>query len=130
MRILYDCHMSKLRFSFPAGMYKYTEHLMALEGCTPVRTSHMTLLQEVTEISTPLKADTWRTTLHNHPDRRFVEYIVDGLIHEFRVSFERSHPFIPAKRNLPSATKQSEIVSQYIENEITLGGSSAHSNQV
>ena len=94
---------------------------MELERRTPSRNPAAPLLPELTKISTPLKVDVWRTALQSHPDRRLAEYIVRGLSTGFRVGFDGSRRLLSAERNLPSATDQARVVTQYIRDEVTLG---------
>ena len=91
---------------------------MALERCTPAGNSSPPGHLALREIRTVIA---WREALSKHPDQSLAGYITNGLSKGFRISFDRSHPLVSARRNLPSATEQEDVFARYLENEITLG---------
>lgn len=56
-----------------------------------------------------------------HPDSLFKNWLFDGLAHGFRIGFDRSSRLVAATQNLPSATLQESVVSEYIRKEVGLG---------
>ena len=90
--------------------------LIALEGKVPL--SPRNLPPVLTEIITPLKVEAWRKALSTHPDRRFCQYITDGLEKGFRIGFNyNSQSIRSAKSNMRSATQHPQVVSDYITRE-------------
>ena len=45
----------------------------------------------------------WQQDLRYHPDRRYTEFILQGIQEGFRVGFDNSQPLQPASSNLPTA---------------------------
>ena len=58
--------------------------------------------------------------LQGHPDQRYVDYILSGLRHGFRIGFSRSS-LRAAKRNIQSALEHPEVVTRYLEEEMKAG---------
>ena len=104
-----------------AGGYVYTAHLIALERCTPVEGTPVPGHPSLRSIQTPLNVVAWQAALCNHPDQAFVRYITRGLSEGFRIGFDRSHPLLSTKKNLPSASEQSEVLAAYMDREVALG---------
>ena len=68
--------------------YPYTDQLLALEACRPTVPRPMPILE--THITSPLLVDNWRQALRalrNHPDRCFVQYLLEDLAQGFRIGF-------------------------------------------
>ena len=59
--------------------------------------------------------------LINHPDRSFVDYLIDGFVHGFKtgISSLPAHSF--ECRNLQSANRYTESTSELIETELNKG---------
>lgn len=72
-------------------------------------------------IATPLIGHRWVATLQDHPDRAFARYICQGINEGFRIGFNRTHPLQPASSNMQSVEEHPEIVTEYIDNELSLG---------
>ena len=70
---------------------------------------------------TPLQADQFAWELHFHPDRRKVNFVVDGIRHGFPLGFSPSQKLKSAKYNKPSAAQHPSVVDQYLANEASLG---------
>ena len=47
-------------------------------------------------------------------------YILDGIVHGFRVGFERPHPLRSVTQNYPSVDAHSQVVTEYIVKEVSL----------
>ena len=56
--------------------------------------------------------------LRGHPDRAFVDYVVNGIKEGFRIRFNRSCPLKSACSNLP--TPQGSLVQDYLSREVSL----------
>ena len=66
-------------------------------------------------IITPLPFRAWA---QGHPDRAFVDYVVNGIKEGFRIRFNRSYPLKSACSNLP--TPQGSLVQDYLSREASL----------
>ena len=59
-------------------------------------------------------------SLRHHSDREFANCITDGIQHGFRLGFDYSS-LQPVRRNMPSAAAHPEVISKYVEDEISGG---------
>ena len=59
--------------------------------------------------------------LSAHPDRAFVRYISEGLQWGFRIGFWNGSPLRSAISNMRSASEHPEIISQYLQDELSRG---------
>ena len=55
--------------------------------------------------------------MRNHPDRRFVNYILQGLTHGFHIGFDREIKCRSAKNNMKSALENPDPVDKYLAEE-------------
>ena len=73
-------------------------------------------------IATPLQWQGWAMELRCHPDREYVEFVVDGIHHGFRIGYNHSaHSCISAPRNMVSAGQHPQPIQQYLEKELEAG---------
>lgn len=73
-------------------------------------------------VTTPLDWRIWGQRLQDHPDVRFINYIVTGLREGFHVGFRYgSITCRAASTNMQSATSNPQVVDQYLEKEVRLG---------
>ncbi len=73
-------------------------------------------------IITPLRWSAWALCLAAHPDRLFVQYILDGIAQGFRVGFSyNSHCCVSATSNHPSANDHPEVISRCLQTEVEKG---------
>ena len=107
-------------FLFP-GLYRYTSNLCRLHKAIPQQ--RVPIPPEVTRINSPLVPclPHWVHGLCHHPDREFANCITDGIQFGFRLGFDYSSPLRPARRNMPSAAAHPEVISKYVEDEISEG---------
>ena len=84
-------------------MYAYTDHLLALEASQPAAPRPMPMVG--TLITSPLIVDNWRQALRDHPDKRFVQYLLEGLAQGFHIGFNPNQHCTPCKSNMRSAYK-------------------------
>ncbi len=103
------CHITTV------DAYRYTDHLLALERCTPAPGPPISIPGAVRAVRSPLNVNAWKEALRDHPDQRFVKYMLAGLVKGFHLGFERSFGLFSARRNLPSAVEQEDILAGYIE---------------
>lgn len=57
----------------------------------------------------------WEVRLRHHPDERYREYLVRGIIGGFRIGCRS------AKTNMQSAAKNAQMIDDYLRNEVALG---------
>ena len=74
-------------------------------------------------VSSPLRdcLPAWRENLRDHPDPRFVSYLLCGIQHGFRVGFDYSRPLLSAQRHMLSADLHPGVVDQYVDGEVAKG---------
>jgi len=63
----------------------------------------------------------WKEHLKCHPDRQFAQLILEGLEKGFPIGFKASSELRTAKTNLISAREHPEVVSAYIQEELSQG---------
>ena len=66
------------------GRYKYLEHLKVLDKQNHASSRTMDPQIYILDES-PLNAEAWQKRLSHHPDRDFVDYIVNGIQKGFRL---------------------------------------------
>ena len=93
---------------------------MCLDFCRPPRPVDLRL-PELSRVTTPLSIWAWQEALSSHPDQALARYICEGLEQGFRIGFQRGSPLKSAQSNLGSASSHPEVVSEFIENERSLG---------
>lgn len=107
-------------FYFPQhlnGCYRYTEDLLALDShtptaCEPPPPPHLS------SIVTPLKPEAWANELQQLPDRRLVQYLLNGMRCGFRIGFNRlSTRLISASSNMRSALLNPTPVQDFLQKE-------------
>lgn len=100
--------------------YCYIDDLMAMDQC---RSGSHVLPVEAMKIVTPLKLEAWKQMLMNHPDRSYVNYIVDGIKHGFRIGFDDTNntKLLPATRNMQSASDHYLVITEYLHDECLKG---------
>ena len=100
-------------------IYPYTDHLLALEAYRPTIPSPMPTLG--THITSPLIVDNWRQALRNHPDQRFVQYLLEGLTSGFHIGFNRKQRCTSSTDNMQSAHDNPQTVEDYLQAELAAG---------
>ena len=71
------------------------------------------------EVWSPLREPAWTEELVGHPDKSFVEFILQGIQEGFRIGHDRRHYLVPATSNLSIDNPQA--VTEYLDREVTLG---------
>ena len=72
-------------------------------------------------VHTPLCAPAWYSMLINHPHRQLVQFTLCGIQEGFRIGFTKPTSLKSAKRNLKGAREHPDVVSDYLETELSLG---------
>ena len=91
-----------------------------LNARTPT-VSHEAAWHMISSISTPLKEGSWQVALKHHPDRHYVEYLIQGIQGGFRLGFDHKSRCKAASRNMQSAYEHPSIIDEYITKECALG---------
>ena len=99
--------------------YPYTTDLIALEAHRPALPRQLPLL--ASSITSPLILDNWRQALCNHPDKQFVQYILQGLANGFHIGMALGHCCISSHDNMRSAKMNSQLVDDYLATELAAG---------
>lgn len=106
-------------YFFHVAEYTYTAQL-----CQLVQGAHVGQVQlppEACGVHTPLDVEAWKELLRDHPDKWFASFIVKGVEQGFRIGFQGNQRGLQsAKRNMWSASEHPDIVSDYLENEVSL----------
>ena len=100
----------------------YQQDLLRLIGGNPGSYIVIPLAFARRQAPTPLQPRAWEEALHQHPDRSFVDYILQGMRGGFQVGFQHGQVALkPAKRNIPSAYEQPQVVDKYLRTECQMG---------
>ena len=99
------------------GSYVYLNHLLGFDSCKPVTDPSSLVISS--EVHSPLLASVWAQELSSHPDKAFVEYIIQGITNGFRIGFDRRQSIYSANANLH--LDKVEVVSEYLHREELLG---------
>ncbi len=101
--------------------YLYTRHLVALDGCRPSARSPAGAVVG-SQVVTPLRVQTWRHYLQQHPDKEFARYLLSGIEEGFRIGFRYADcKCRPARRNMPSAYHRPEVIEEYLAKGCAVG---------
>ena len=70
-------------------------------------------------IESPIRVNVWHQSLTEHPDQRFVQYMLKGLEESFRIGFQyqQAH-LIGCKSNL--VINNPSVVTEYLDTEVRL----------
>ena len=97
--------------------YVYLDHLLAFDICRPVE--DLSCLVISSEIHSPLQASIWAAELSDHPDKAYVEYILQGISNGFRIGFDRRQHISSARGNL--LFDNPDTVTEYLQQKVLLG---------
>ena len=111
--------ISELPNQNPNRLYPYTEQLLALESCQPAIPRPLPALG--TFITSPLIVDNWCQMVKDHPDRQFVQYLLEGLTNGFHIGFGPQQQCTPCKVNMHSATENPQPAEEYLTAERIVG---------
>ena len=76
----------------------------------------------LTAQSSSLRWEDWEEYLRNHPDRRFVDYLTQGIQEDFQIGYNYgAHQCKKAKDNMRSAMEHPQVVHNYIARECAEG---------
>ena len=101
---------------YTRGMVKncssiYLNHLLAFDSCRQVRDPSGLVISS--EVHSPLLASAWAHELSSHPDKAFVEYILQGITNGFRIGFDRRQRIHSTRANLHF--DKIAVVSEYLQ---------------
>ena len=100
--------------------YRYTSDLLALDSCWA--SQFLLPSPRFATIVTPLMEDRWKFALCDHPDRKFANYIVNGIRFGFRIGFQEGPEACKsAKKNMPSASQRAKEVDKFLGSECATG---------
>ena len=92
---------------------------MALESLHPVPA--IPVDPRLSQTTSPLNSEAWRTCLSSHPDKAFAQYILQGIAEGFHIGFDRACSLKSAKGNMVSARDHAEVVEKYLKGEREAG---------
>ena len=76
----------------------------------------------LTSVSSPLRAEEWASGLHQHPDKEFSSYVMNGICKGFKIGFGYQEcSCTSAQSNMRSAVKNPTVVEEYLAMECELG---------
>ena len=97
--------------------YFYMKNLLDLDSHQPQKdVSHLVMSPEVCFPLVVVSA--WEEELSSHPDKLFVEFILQGIQRGFRM-FDRRNWLVPASSNL--SVNNPHAVAEYLSKEVSLG---------
>ena len=101
------------------AQYKYSSQLLELDMCRPVEVKGGMLPMKLRHIESPIRVNVWRQSLTEHPDQRFVQYMLKGLEEGFRIGFQyQQAQLIGCKSNL--VINNPSVVTEYLDTEVRL----------
>ncbi len=101
--------------------YPYIHDLLNLQSCQPCQPTPV-IPASAQCIITPLQVHQWALALRDHPDPRFVQYILEGISSGFRIGYQHATSRCKSARsNLFSATQHPAPVQAYLDEECTAG---------
>ena len=80
--------------------------------------------ERLRNIITPLHIAQWEAMLEKHPDREYVDYLLNGIKGGFRIGYGKSgsrEELSSARKNMQSATENADVVSGYLQEEMRRG---------
>jgi len=103
----------------PATTYPYTHQLERMASRALKRDTCLPML--TSDIASPIQIQFWHEHLQHHPDKRFAQLILTGLEKGFHIGFNANSRLRAATFNHTSAREHPEVVSAYIQDELTRG---------
>ena len=96
------------------GEYRYTSQLLSL-GAFPPDAMEQKGHGQLKQPRQHNHLREWAVVMKSHPDKRFANFIIEGLNSGFRIGFNHARTRLrSAKRNLPSASDHAELISAYL----------------
>ena len=103
----------------PGKKYQYTQQLKRL--ASRKLPPGPPLPHYTTDIVSPVVISFWHEHLRHHPDHYFSQLILSGLKNGFSIGFKPKSQLRSATTNLISAREHPEVVSVYIQDEVSRG---------
>lgn len=98
------------------GRHIYVEDLLAFESGEYRKDAPQWQV-----LFSPFCLQNWAPVFDSHPDKRFSQYVWNGLCHGFRLGCRKVCRVKSTSHNHPSAASQRGVVSEYIQSEWRLG---------
>ena len=102
--------------NFSGGLYRYTTDLLALESAS----RGLDQVPYSTTLASVLQLLAWKKALDCIPDKAFTQFLMRGITCGFRIGVTEECRLRPSRRNLKSAYDHTEVVSEYLEREVSL----------
>ena len=106
------------KFTGLDGQYYYTHDLLALGK--PAQSTTM-VDHRISGLSTPLHLPAWKRRLGTHPDKDYVNYILNSIEYGFRVGVDDTRVFKSAGQNMLSAKQNPQVIEEYLQAEVAKG---------
>jgi len=111
----YPENMAATTLSYAQWLPEWVSHLAPL----PL---HLKIPSQAVQIYTPLIKATWHSHLIDHPNQPLAWFFLKGITEGFKIGCNTfSLNLKSAKRNLHSVLLHPEVISEYIQNEFSLG---------
>ena len=102
------------------GKYVYMPDLWTLRSLHPPIITAIS--DTLCQINTPLNIRTWEVELRAHPDREYVQFLLEGIQQGFRIGFDYSHHSCSSvSSNMKSTSIHPEPIDKYIRDEVEAG---------
>ena len=72
-------------------------------------------------VTTPLNVEAWCRALRTHPDRQWVDCLLNGMQEGFRIGLHPAATCSSTHRNLPSSQDHQAIVSAFLQDQVQSG---------
>ena len=103
-----------------SGKYVYMPDLRTLRSLHPPIIAAIS--DTLCQINTPLNIKAWEAELRAHPDREYVQFLLEGIQQGFHIGFDYSHHSCSsASSNMNSASIHPEPIDKYIREEVEAG---------
>ena len=74
------------------------------------------------QTNTPLNIRAWEAELRAHLDRKYIQFLLEGIQQGFRIGFDYSnHSCSSVSSNMKSASVHPESIDKYIREEVEAG---------
>ena len=78
------------------------------------------LPEEAKLVDTPFRVSAWEKALQGHPNKKWLEHLLNGLRFGVRVGFNYAKPFRSVGINCRSAMEKQEVVDAYLKKELKM----------
>ena len=97
--------------------YTYMSDLQGLHTSCG-RYGKVSVQERLAGVFTPLFLPQWEAMLDSHPDKEYVDFILQGIKNGFRIGYDRSKcKLSSARKNMRSADENAQVVTDYLAAE-------------